>query len=396
MAAAKGHIKLNLQSRSGSFIEPRLGQWKKTRAGTLNFSQKSRGGVRFRAIRNQKKQISDRPVVINGSTASIRSSSDEEGIEGKKNGIRVAYQGIPGAFSEAAAIMVHPGCSGVPCKAYEDAIWAVESRRADRAILPVEGTLEGNVVRNYDLLLHHSLHVVDEIQLFVNYCLLAAPGVRKEDLRRIISHPMALAHCSHGLAKLGIGAEVTREAVEDTAGAAESVSSGGLQDTAAIASCRAAGIYGLDVLARGVQDEPWNVTRFLVLARTPDVWSETGVEPEKGERNREGTRRAWKTSIVIAHEGGLDVLMKVLSVFNKHSINLTKLEVKPRSSKALRVLDVNGGGTVRQFEFVFYIDFEASMANPNAREALDEVRGFATFVRVLGSYLSDSKIHSLD
>uniref|UniRef100_A0A0C9RWP1 arogenate dehydratase n=1 Tax=Wollemia nobilis TaxID=56998 RepID=A0A0C9RWP1_9CONI len=335
-------------------------------------------------IRSQQKQIRGEPVVVNGNAQAVR-LEDEEGA-GQPRRLRVAYQGKPGAFSESAATVVHPGCEGVPCKGYEDAIWAVESRQAERAILPVEGTLEGNVVRNYDLLLHHSLQIVDETQLFVNYCLLAAPGVSKSEIRRVISHPTALAHCSHGLAKVGLGG-VTREAVEDTAAAAELVREHRLGDTAAIASCRAAGIYGLEVLARSVQDEPWNVTRFLVLARAAAA-AQTGDDS-----------RPWKTSIVIAHEGGLEVLMKLLAVFSSHGISLTKLEVRPNGagSAPLRVLDVdNGGGTVRQFEYVFYIDFDASMANPNAREALEEVRGFATFVRVLGSYVSDPKIHSFD
>lgn len=350
----------------------------------------------------QKRRCAAAELIMGGKQATLAVNGNSnrgrdtkwaaEGDNGVRKKVRVAYQGIPGAFSEAAATTAHPGCEGVPCKGYEDAIWAVESRKADRAILPVEGTLEGNAVRNYDLLLHHSLHIVEEIRLFVNYCLLVAPGVRKEQVRRVMSHPMALAHCSHGLKKLGLDV-VTREAVDDTAGAAEFVHSRGLRDTAAIASCRAAEIYGLDVVARNVQDEPWNVTRFLVLARQPYT-----DDDNVGVGAIVGVNRAWKTSIVIAHEGGLDVLLKLLSVFSFHNISLTKLEVNPQGSAPLRVLDIDakGGAAVRQFEYVFYIDFEASEADPHAQRALEEVRRFATFVRVLGCYVSRPKIHTLD
>lgn len=302
---------------------------------------------------------------------------------GNRSPVRVAYQGCPGAYSEAAAMMAHPGCHVVPCNSCEDAIVAVETRRAERAILSVESTLEGNVVRNYDLLLHHSLTIVQEIQLFVYYCLLAMPGVAMPGVRRVISHPMALAHCGATLAKLGL--EGTP--VDDTAGAAELLLSGRLTDTAAIASCRAAGIYGLRVLARGVQDEKWNVTRFLVLARQTDPTAVALAEKER--------RRSLKTSVVVAHGGGgLDVMFKVLSAFSKRKISLAKFEVKRH--KSLRVLDVTGSGTVREFEHAFYIDFEGSVMDPVAQSALNEIREATSFVRVLGCYAADSNIYSLD
>ena len=339
------------------------------------------------AIRSEK-GVSDNVAVVNGiNKKEALSLEDElarivksvrEGMGREPGLVRVAYQGVPGAYSEAAAIMAHPGCVGIPCKGYEDTLRAVESRRADRAILPVESTLEGSMVRNYDLMLHHNLHIVQEIQLFVHYCLLVVPGVTKENVRRVISHPMALAHCGHTLTRLGL--DVPREAVDDTAGAAEFLLSNDLRDTAAIASCRAAEIYGLNVVARGIQDESWNVTRFLILARE----STSPPPPQKDDP------RPLKTSIVVAHEGGLDVLFKVLSAFSARKINLTKLEIKPQDTPPLRVL-----GSIKQFEHVFYIDFEASIDDPNAQDAIREVQGFATFLRVLGCYTADSKIYSL-
>lgn len=165
---------------------------------------KGRGkGKRVVVVRSQKGGVSDNVAVINGAeklSGVLQSGSLEDELarvlssmrqreEKGRGSVRVAYQGCPGAYSEAAAIMAHPGCEGVPCKGYEDAIWAVESRRADRAILPVESTLEGSVVRNYDLLVHHSLHIVQEIQLFVHYCLLVVPGSVRRTCAKLSAIP---------------------------------------------------------------------------------------------------------------------------------------------------------------------------------------------------------------
>ncbi|KAJ8493381.1 hypothetical protein OPV22_015102 [Ensete ventricosum] len=184
--------------------------------------------------------------------------------------LRVAYQGVPGAYSESAAGKAYPNCEAIPCDQFEVAFQAVELLWiADRAVLPIENSLGGSIYRNYDLLLRRRLHIVGEVQLPVHHCLLALPGVRKEYLSRVMSHPQALAQCELTLTRLGLN--VTREAFDDTAGAAEHVASKGLRDTAAIASARAAELYGLQVLADGIQDDGSNVTRFVMLAREPII-----------------------------------------------------------------------------------------------------------------------------
>lgn len=165
--------------------------------------------------------------------------------------LRVAYQGVPGAYSEAAAGKAYPSCEAIPCDQFEVAFQSVELWIADRAVLPVENSLGGSIHRNYDLLLRHRLHIVGEVQLPVHHCLLALPGVRKEYLTRVISHPQALAQCEHTLTTLGLN--VAREAVDDTAGAAEYIATNNLRDTAAIASARAAELYGMQILADGIQ-----------------------------------------------------------------------------------------------------------------------------------------------
>ena len=316
--------------------------------------------------------------------------------------LRVAYQGVPGAYSEAAACKAYNNgngngggsCEPIPCDQFEVAFQSVELWLADRAVLPVENSLGGSIHRNYDLLLSHRLHIVGEVQLPVRHCLLALPGVGIRDLSRVISHPQALAQCEHTLTALGL-VSVSREAVDDTAGAAQFIAAHGLRDTAAIASSRAARIYGLDTLAEGIQDDPSNVTRFVMLARDPIV-------PR--------TDRPFKTSIVFAHEESTGALFKVLSAFAFRDINLTKIESRPQRKRPLRLVDftnvpsgagpVSGSGsngTAKYFEYLFYIDFEASMAEPKAQNALAELQEFVTFLRVLGSYPMDmTPLHPIE
>ncbi|KAI7756918.1 hypothetical protein M8C21_025510 [Ambrosia artemisiifolia] len=286
--------------------------------------------------------------------------------------LRVAYQGVPGAYSEAAAGKAYPNCDAIPCDQFEVAFQAVELWIADRAVLPVENSLGGSIHRNYDLLLRHRLHIVGEVQLAVNHCLLALPGVRKEFINRVISHPQALAQCELTLTKLGLN--VTREAVDDTAGAAEFVAANELRDTAAIASARAAELYGLNILANGIQDDSSNVTRFVMLAREPII-------PR--------TDIPFKTSIVFAHEQGTSVLFKVLSAFAFRNISLTKIESRPHRNRPIRLVGDENVGIAKHFEYLFYVDFEASMADVRAQNALAEVQEFTSFLRVLGSYPMD-------
>lgn len=287
--------------------------------------------------------------------------------------VRVAYQGVPGAYSEAAAGKAYPECEAIPCDQFEVAFQSVELWIADRAVLPVENSLGGSIHRNYDLLLRHRLHIVGEVQLPVHHCLVALPGVRRECLTRVISHPQALAQCE--LTLNGMGLNVAREAFDDTAGAAEYVAANGLRDTAAIASARAAELYGLEVLANGIQDDSSNVTRFVMLAREPII-------PR--------TDRPFKTSIVFADDGeGTSVLFKVLSAFAFRDISLTKIESRPHRNRPIRIVDEADAGTAKHFDYMFYVDFQASLAEARAQKALAEIQEFSSFLRVLGSYPMD-------
>ncbi|CAN1222545.1 Arogenate dehydratase/prephenate dehydratase 1, chloroplastic, partial [Linum grandiflorum] len=257
--------------------------------------------------------------------------------------VRVAYQGIAGAYSEAAALKAYPGSETVPCYEFEAAFKAVELWLVDKAVLPIENSVGGSIHRNYDLLLRHRLHIVGEVQLEVNHCLLTLPGVKKEELKRVLSHPQALAQCETTLSSLNI----IRVNSEDTAGAA--------------------------------QDDADNITRFLILAREPII---------------PGTDKPYRTSIVFTLEEGPGVLFKALAVFALRDISLTKIESRPQRRRPVRVVDDSNKGSAKYFDYLFYIDFAASMAEHRAQHALGHLQArtqeFAKFIRVLGSYPMDT------
>ncbi|XP_016683643.1 arogenate dehydratase/prephenate dehydratase 1, chloroplastic isoform X1 [Gossypium hirsutum] len=287
--------------------------------------------------------------------------------------LRVAFQGISGAYGEDAALKAYPNCETVPCDQFEAAFnvrMAVELWLVDKAVLPIENSVGGSLHRNYDLLLRHRLHIVREVLLVVNHCLLALPGVEKQEVKRVLSHPQALAQCEMALTKMGI----VRVSADDSAGAAKIVASSGRRDMGAIASARAAALYGLDILAEKVQDEDDNVTRYLVLTREPII---------------PGTDRLYKTSIVFTLEEGPGMLFKALAVFSLRGINLSKIESRPQKGRPLRVVDDSNKGSAKYFDYLFYIDFEASMAEQRAQNALEHLQEYARFLRVLGCYPMD-------
>uniref|UniRef100_A0A5B7BKX2 Arogenate dehydratase n=1 Tax=Davidia involucrata TaxID=16924 RepID=A0A5B7BKX2_DAVIN len=331
------------------------------------------GGNNNKAIELQR-LVEDFPYEFNSkdSNSLPRPLSSTHFLNSVSDGsrLRVAYQGVRGAYSESAAEKAYKNCEAVPCEQFDTAFEAVERWLVDRAVLPIENSLGGSIHRNYDLLLRHRLHIVGEVKLAIRHCLLANHGVKVEELKRVLSHPQALAQCENTLTKLGM----VREAVDDTAGAAKLVAFQKLKDAGAVASSAAARIYGLNILAEDIQDDTDNVTRFLMLAREPII---------------PGTDRPFKTSIVFSLEEGPGMLFKALAVFAMREINLTKIESRPLQKQALRALDDSNNGFPKYFPYLFYVDFEASMADQKAQNALGHLKEMATFLRVLGSYPAD-------
>jgi prephenate dehydratase len=266
--------------------------------------------------------------------------------------MRIAFQGARGAYSEAAAQRGWPGCETVPCERFEDVFAAVADGRVTHGLLPIENSIGGSIHRNYDLLIEHDLPIVGETELPVLHNLLALPGVEMAQIRRVFSHPQALAQCERYVRSLP-GVEVV--ATYDTAGSARLIQEGRLQDTAAIASARAAEIFGLAVLQAGIQDFPDNVTRFIVVAREAEP---LGV-PDK-------------TALAFTLDNTPGALFKALSVFALRDIDLTKLESRPARGLP--------------WQYLFYADLAVGPDDPRCGRAIAHLTEFARWVRTLGSY----------
>jgi prephenate dehydratase len=264
----------------------------------------------------------------------------------------VAFQGEPGAYSaQAARQFFGEGVETLPCRSFGDLFEAVHDGRAGQAVLPVENSLAGTVVPAYDQLLDHDLRVQGEVIVKVEHCLLAPAGTGLGAVKRAMSHPQALAQCEQTLRRLGIEA-VTHY---DTAGAARDLAADPQPGTAAIASQLAAETYGLEVLARGIEDLPFNYTRFFVLGLTPPA-----------------RRDPSKTSIIFTTRHVPGALYTVLGELAERQINLTKIESRPRRN--------------RPWHYLFYVDFEGHEEEEAVQAALLGILKLASFLKVLGSY----------
>lgn len=266
--------------------------------------------------------------------------------------MKVAFQGEPGAYSEQAVF----NCFGkevdtLPCESFDAMFDSVVSGKSDMALAPIENSLAGSIHQNYDLLLRHDLHIVGEYFLRVRHCLIANPGVKKEDIKKAISHPQALGQCAAYLRNHGI----KPEQAYDTAGSVKMLKESGARDVAAIASRRAAELYGMQILEEGIEDNPENYTRFLAVGRE-------SIVPESEA----------KTSIVFTLKNVPGSLFKAMSVFALRDIDLTKIESRPLQGKP--------------WEYLFYIDLIGSAHDETVKRALDHLAEYALMLRVLGSY----------
>jgi prephenate dehydratase len=268
--------------------------------------------------------------------------------------MKIAYQGEPGAFSEAASRQVSSDAELLPCKSFEDVFAAVDSGRVDYGVLPIENSIGGSIHRNFDLLLEHQLPIVGEVEVPVVHHLLSLPGVTLGDIRRVYSHPQALAQCDRFLRTLS-GVEIT--ATYDTAGSAKMIADENLRDAAAIASARAGEVFGLVPVRSSIQDYDNNTTRFLVVGHAPM----SDAPPDK-------------TSIVFTLSNEPGALFKALAAIALRGIGLTKLESRP----------IPG----RKWEYLFYVDLAAARDDLACERALAHLSEFASMVRVLGSYPS--------
>ncbi|MBM4433783.1 MAG: prephenate dehydratase [Chloroflexi bacterium] len=274
--------------------------------------------------------------------------------------MRVAYQGVPGAFSEAAVASLFPECEALPRETFADVFDALEGGAAQAAVVPVENSQAGAVVDVYDLLRRHrDALIVAEAKVRVRHHLLGVPGARLEDVRTARSHPQALAQSAEWLRDRGIRSAVAF----DTAGAAAEVAQLGDASVAAVASARAAERYGLAVLARSIETAADNMTRFFALARSADVAARIPAALRSGPP---------KTSLAYATANLPGALVRSLQPFATAGLQLTKIESRPSREQA--------------WDYVFYLDFEGDPASSPATEALALMRTACAWVHVLGTY----------
>lgn len=276
--------------------------------------------------------------------------------------MRVAYQGIRGAYSEAACAALFPRADAVPCETFADVFAALERRDADVAVVPVENSQAGSVVDVYDLLRRHErVRVVAEALLRVRHHLLGPPGAKLEDVREARSHPQALAQVEEFLRARSIRPVISF----DTAGAAAEVAALADVAVAAVAGTRAAERYGLAVLARSIETAADNMTRFFALARE----GEEGLREAIPAELRAGEP---KTSLAYTAANVPGALVRTLQPFATAGIQLTKIESRPSRAAA--------------WDYVFYLDFEGDPDRSPAAEAMAVMARSCAWVHRLGTY----------
>jgi chorismate mutase / prephenate dehydratase len=273
--------------------------------------------------------------------------------------LRVAYQGVEGSFSHLTAQRRYAGRKGgVVLNGYETFRRAADSVRDgsnDYALLPIENSTAGSINETYDLLAEGDLKINAEVITAVSHCLLGLPGARRESLRLVLSHPQALAQCERFLSQELPHARAQTEF--DTAGAARRVSEGNDPTVAAIASESAAEVFGLEVMAHGIQTAALNYTRFFEIALEADA-----CQPDI----------RCKTSLLLATGHRPGDLGEVLRQFSDRGVNLTKLESRPIPAKP--------------WEYRFYLDVEGHAASQHVAAALAAIEPFTSELRIIGTY----------
>ncbi len=270
----------------------------------------------------------------------------------KIQAVAVAFQGEPGAYTEEAAFRFFgKSTQSRPYESLDEVFEAVEAAEVPFAMVPVENSLEGSITRVYDLLLDSPLMVCGETELRISHCLIGNAEAGLDSIKMVYSHPQALGQCRNFLKHLNC--ELVP--ASDTAGSVKMIKERGLADSAAVASARAAEIYGMKILAREIEDNPHNFTRFFVLSKEDS--------PPTGND---------KTSIVVSLKHKPGALYDCLKEFAARKINLTKLESRPTRHQP--------------WEYNFYMDFAGHRQEKEVIDALEALEASSIFVKIMGSY----------
>ncbi len=274
---------------------------------------------------------------------------------------KIAFQGEPGAYSHQACHEARPNMEALPCRTFEDAIEAVRKGDADLAMLPVENTTYGRVADIHRLMPDSGLHIIDEAFVRVHINLLAVPGASLNDIKQAQSHTVLLGQCRSFLREHDIQPIIGA----DTAGSALHVAEENRPELAALASELAGEIYGLNVLARHIEDQDHNTTRFLIMGRELDL-------KRRGDAGM-------MTSFVFRVRNLPAALYKAMGGFATNGVNMTKLESYM----------VDGSFTATQF----YADIEGHPDDRNVQFAMEELDYFTSDVKLLGVYPADYRRH---
>jgi prephenate dehydratase len=270
---------------------------------------------------------------------------------------KIAFQGERGAYSEIAVIHLFPNSTPIPVRSFQDVIETLLSGLCDYAVVPIENSIEGSVNEVYDLLLQSDMYIVGETYQRIHHCLIAVKGNKLSSLKEVYSHPQALAQCRQYLNMK----KLVSMPVYDTAGAVKMIKEGQNKRAAAIASKRAAEIYGMEILDVGIEDRKSNFTRFYVLSREPANTKPSGNDG---------------TSIIFSVKHAPGSLVNILSEFARREINLTKIESRPTKETP--------------WEYNFFTDFEGHVLDSKIRDVLNAIEPKTAFVKVLGSYKKET------
>jgi len=277
----------------------------------------------------------------------------------------IAIQGERGSFSEAAARkLLGAQVALLPCRTFDDVFEAVAAGAASAAVVPIENSLAGSVLRTYELLATAGVVIIGETLLPISLNVIARPGIRLADVKRLLSHPVALAQCHQFLADRP---NLEAVAAYDTAGSVKLVMEGNDPTEAAIAGVMAAELYGGEILAHDIQDHKENFTRFLLITASDSSRS----------RARSAHATPLKTTLMFRTPNQPGALFRALAAFALRDINLTKLESRPIAG--------------RPWEYMFYVDIGGDSAERNVANALNHLREMCETVVLLGSYPAASE-----
>jgi prephenate dehydratase len=277
--------------------------------------------------------------------------------------LKVAFQGEPGAYSEEAGYKYFGNnIETIGYEKLDDVFRAVEKGVVDYGVIPVENSIEGTVRKSYELFLEYDVKPIAEVILRIKHCLISFPGETLKTIKVIYSHPQALGQCSKFLEKY----KYKVIPFYNTAGSVKMIKEKKLKHTAAIASERAGKIYGMKIIKKGIENNPQNYTRFLIIERITRI----------RRMNCE-----YKTSLIFTLKNVPGSLFRALRVFAKRNINLTKIESMPISGKP--------------WEYKFLLDFEGHLKDKRVTLALKELKKQTTFLKIIGSYQKEKFCYNL-